>query len=77
MEGPLKQPAAVKNFTKKFQDKTKNKWENRSKFVAAKGKYTLVAEESKSSTSDVSSGAADTIIFNYHVPDLSKTMRLD
>ena len=33
---------AKKAFKKKFSDKTKNKWENRDKFVAAPGKYTLL-----------------------------------
>ena len=33
---------AEKAFKKKFSDKTKNKWENRDKFVAVPGKYTLL-----------------------------------
>ena len=33
---------AEKAFKKKFSDKTKNKWDNRDKFVAVPGKYTLI-----------------------------------
>jgi len=36
---------AVKGFCKKFQDKTGNKWENRSNFVAKNKKYTLLEME--------------------------------
>jgi len=32
----------VSDFKKKFQDKTKNKWEERDKFKAHPGKYTLL-----------------------------------
>lgn len=43
MKGPFSSiDAAAKEFTKKFSDKTKNKWENRDKFVPAPGKYTLI-----------------------------------
>ena len=34
--------SAVADFKKKFQDKTKNKWEDRDKFKAHPGKYTLL-----------------------------------
>ncbi len=34
--------AAEDAFKKKFQDKTKNKWENRNDFKPAKDKYTLL-----------------------------------
>lgn len=34
--------AGVKDFKKKFTDKTKNKWENRANFEPAPGKYTLL-----------------------------------
>ncbi|KAJ3603228.1 hypothetical protein NHX12_030970 [Muraenolepis orangiensis] len=33
---------AVKDFEKKFKDKTKNNWADRDNFVAQKGKYTLI-----------------------------------
>lgn len=36
---------AVKEFGKKFREKTTNSWENRSSFTAVKGKYTLVETE--------------------------------
>lgn len=34
--------AAEKEFCKKFRDKTRNSWEERERFVAVKGKYTLL-----------------------------------
>ncbi|XP_031706021.1 protein mono-ADP-ribosyltransferase PARP3 [Anarrhichthys ocellatus] len=33
---------AVKDFEKKFKDKTKNNWSDRSNFVSSPGKYTLI-----------------------------------
>ncbi|KAJ8301262.1 hypothetical protein KUTeg_020249 [Tegillarca granosa] len=33
---------AIKEFCKKFSDKTKNKWENRASFKPVPGKYTLI-----------------------------------
>ena len=43
MKGPFSSiDAAAKEFTKKFTDKTKNKWGNRDKFVPVAGKYTLI-----------------------------------
>ena len=32
----------IKDFKKKFTDKTKNKWENRANFEPKPGKYTLL-----------------------------------
>ena len=41
--GPFTKFSDAENqFKKKFQDKTKNKWENKDKFVPAAGKYTLL-----------------------------------
>lgn len=34
--------AAVKDFEKKFKDKTKNNWGDRMNFVSYSGKYTLI-----------------------------------
>ena len=34
--------AAIKDFEKKFKDKTKNNWSNRAKFQAVPGKYTMI-----------------------------------
>ena len=34
--------AAIKDFEKKFKDKTKNNWSDRANFTAVKGKYTLL-----------------------------------
>lgn len=33
---------AVKDFEKKFKDKTKNNWHDRTSFVCHAGKYTLI-----------------------------------
>lgn len=33
---------AMKDFEKKFKDKTKNNWSDRSNFVSHAGKYTLI-----------------------------------
>lgn len=37
-----KPESAVKDFEKKFKDKTKNKWSDRMNFVSHSGKYTLI-----------------------------------
>ena len=43
MKGPFYTiEAAEKEFTKKFTDKTKNKWEERDQFTPVAGKYTLL-----------------------------------
>ena len=43
MKGPFHSlDAAEKEFTKKFTDKTKNKWEDRAQFTPVAGKYTLL-----------------------------------
>lgn len=34
--------SAVKDFEKKFKDKTKNNWSDRINFVSYSGKYTLI-----------------------------------
>lgn len=33
---------AIKDFEKKFKDKTKNSWSDRSNFVSHAGKYTMI-----------------------------------
>ena len=54
MKGPFKSiENAEKEFTKKFSDKTKNKWENRHKFVAVPGKYTLIEMDDDSGDEEV------------------------
>ena len=47
----MSQANAEKNFKKKFQDKTKNKWDKREEFTAVKGKYTLVEKTDSSQNS--------------------------
>ena len=42
MKGPVSEAEAIKDFEKKFQDKTKNKWADRSAFKPAAGKYMLI-----------------------------------
>ncbi|XP_046358125.2 protein mono-ADP-ribosyltransferase PARP3-like [Haliotis rufescens] len=42
LKGPMELAAATKDFEKKFQDKTKNKWANRGSFNPVPGKYTLI-----------------------------------
>lgn len=34
--------AAIKDFEKKFKDKTKNDWKNRASFKPVPGKYTMI-----------------------------------
>ncbi|XP_072540673.1 protein mono-ADP-ribosyltransferase PARP3 [Salminus brasiliensis] len=42
LAGPSNADAAIKNFEKKFKDKTKNNWSDRENFVSYSGKYTLI-----------------------------------
>ena len=54
MKGPFKSiENAAKEFTKKFTDKTKNKWEDRRKFVPVPGKYTLIEMDDDSGDEEV------------------------
>lgn len=67
---------AVKDFEKKFADKTKNKWADHEKFVAKPGKYTLIEmagddeEDFVDAVSDnalihIESDSSDCIYFTY------------
>lgn len=42
LNGFDKSDGAVKDFEKKFKDKTKNNWSDRTTFVSHAGKYTLI-----------------------------------
>jgi len=43
LKGPFSDPdGAVEEFEKKFKDKTRNEWNNRSNFKTVAGKYTLL-----------------------------------
>ena len=43
MKGPFSTPdGAIKDFEKKFKDKTQNKWADRASFKPVAGKYTLL-----------------------------------
>ncbi|CAH1797246.1 unnamed protein product [Owenia fusiformis] len=50
LKGPMSEEDAIKEFCKKFSDKTKNKWDNRKKFTPAAGKYTLIEVEGTDET---------------------------
>jgi len=54
LKGPTTLESAVADFKKKFQDKTKNKWEQRDNFKAHPGKYTLLemGEEDEDDSQD-------------------------
>lgn len=43
---------AIKDFKKKFKDKTKNDWDNRSNFKPAAGKYTLLEMDDNADQAD-------------------------
>ncbi|MCJ8729545.1 hypothetical protein PDJAM_G00107710 [Pangasius djambal] len=45
LAGPSNVDAAIKNFEKKFKEKTKNNWSDRDNFVSHAGKYTLIEVE--------------------------------
>ena len=47
----MSQAEAEKNFKKKFQEKTKNSWDEHQQFSPVKGKYSLVIEKTDSSES--------------------------
>lgn len=42
LKGPTTADGAIKDFTKKFKDKTKNNWDDRADFSPVSGKYTLL-----------------------------------
>uniref|UniRef100_A0A6P8P0U4 Poly [ADP-ribose] polymerase n=1 Tax=Geotrypetes seraphini TaxID=260995 RepID=A0A6P8P0U4_GEOSA len=45
--------AAIKDFEKKFKDKTKNDWKNRDSFVAHPGKYTMIEVQHEDEGSEI------------------------
>lgn len=58
LHGPCGLPEAVKNFEKKFKDKTKNAWADRDDFKPVKGKYTLI-EMANDGEDDVDAAVSD------------------
>lgn len=54
---------AQKLFNKKFQDKTKNKWDKRDNFTAVPGKYTLLEMDDDDEDEQVSNACV-----LYNVP---------
>ncbi|XP_076332637.1 protein mono-ADP-ribosyltransferase PARP3-like isoform X2 [Tachypleus tridentatus] len=53
LRGPMTSLESAKlDFKKKFQDKTRNKWENRDNFVPHPGKYTLLEMDSEETEDD-------------------------
>jgi poly [ADP-ribose] polymerase len=66
IKGPTTQENAVKEFTKKFYDKTRNKWESRDSFQTVAGQYTLLDmgdddEDGGEDTTDSSPQVATTV----------------
>ena len=53
LKGPFTLDLAKKEFSKKFADKTKNKWETRDKFTPVPGKYTLLEMDDDSGDEEV------------------------
>ncbi|KAL3852914.1 hypothetical protein ACJMK2_016520 [Sinanodonta woodiana] len=51
-KGPIDKASAIKDFEKKFSDKTKNKWANRDSFKPVPGKYTLIEMASEEDVVD-------------------------
>ena len=49
MKSFANQEAAEKEFKKKFKDKTKNNWDDRSDFTPHSGKYTLLEMDDQDS----------------------------
>lgn len=45
LAGPMARDAAIKDFEKKFRDKTQNPWSNRDSFKPVNGKYSIVETE--------------------------------
>ena len=63
--GPAGDEATViKQFEKKFSDKTKNKWANRDKFKPVPGKYTLLEmdDDSEGDEEEVRGGHASSVM---------------
>jgi len=62
LKGPMLLANAETNFNKKFQDKTKNKWEDREKFKAVAGKYTLLEMGDDEDETDAGTAATPQVI---------------
>ncbi|XP_067685164.1 protein mono-ADP-ribosyltransferase PARP3-like [Haliotis asinina] len=60
LKGPMALDAAVKDFEKKFQDKTRNKWANRDSFKPVPGKYTLIEMANEDEEDEVDAPVVDT-----------------
>lgn len=52
---------AIKSFEKKFKDKTKNDWKNRTNFKPSPGKYTLIEMDGGGGEEEEESEAATEI----------------
>jgi poly [ADP-ribose] polymerase len=53
---------AIKQFEKKFKDKTKNDWKNRDNFVPQSGKYTLIEMDTGAEEEETPAVVVDVII---------------
>eukprot|EP00105_Crassostrea_gigas_P028461 XP_011450121.1 PREDICTED: poly [ADP-ribose] polymerase 3-like [Crassostrea gigas] len=61
MKGPFVSPDdAIKDFKKKFQDKTGNKWENRDSFTPKTKKYTMIEMSLEDDDEDETDASAPT-----------------
>ena len=58
LNGPSDLDGAIKDFKKKFKDKTKNNWDDRSKFKAVAGKYTLIEMDTDDTEEEAAATAA-------------------
>lgn len=58
---------AAKDFEKKFKDKTKNNWSDRSNFVSHPGKYTLIEVDGEQD--------AEVKVFEHFIPVQNKTLK--
>ena len=56
---------AIKEFEKKFKDKTKNDWKNRENFEPQSGKYTLIEMDTSCDAGETVVEDTSTGVSNY------------
>ncbi|KAL3852915.1 hypothetical protein ACJMK2_016521 [Sinanodonta woodiana] len=72
VKGPIDKASAIKDFEKKFSDKTKNKWANRDSFKPVPGKYTLIEMASDEDVVDAPAESMSTVDENVKECTLDK-----
>lgn len=72
LAGPSNVDTAIKNFEKKFKDKTKNNWSDRDNFVSHAGKYTLIEVEGDQDAEVMASQGISIKYNDTAVPTISK-----